>query len=62
MNKDNVITCEVDGETKFYKILGTTYCVDKSPETEALRTDLKHRNNPFLKGKGKYQRILIQLN
>ena len=62
MNKNNIITCEADGETKFYKILGATYSSDKSNETQAIRTDPKHTHSPIINGKEKYKKILIQLN
>ena len=62
MNKNNIITCEADGETKFYKILGATYSSDKSNETQSIRTDPKHTHNPIINGKEKYKKILIQLN
>ena len=60
MNKNNIITCEADGKTKFYKILGATYSSDKSNETQSIRTDPKKRHNPFVNGKEKYTKILIQ--
>ena len=48
--------------TKYFKILGATYSTDKSDDVEKIRTDPRKRHTPFVNGKEKYPRYLIQLN
>ena len=60
MNKENKINANINGETKYFKILGETYSTDKSDDVEKIRTDPRKRHNPFVNGKEKYTKILIQ--
>ena len=62
MNKENKINANINGETKYFKILGATYSTDKSDDVEKIRTDPRKRHTPFVNGKEKYPRYLIQLN
>lgn len=62
MNKENKINANINGETKYFKILGATYSTDKSDDVEKIRTDPEKRHTPFVNGKEKYPRYLIQLN
>ena len=62
MNKENKINANINGETKYFKILGATYSTDKSDDVEKIRTDPGKRHTPFVNGKEKYPRYLIQLN
>ena len=43
-----------------FKILGETYSADKSDDVEKIRTDPRKRHTPFVNGKEKYTKILIQ--
>ena len=43
-----------------FEIVGMTHSGDKSPETEALRTNPKQRHRGIIQGKQKYARILIR--
>ena len=43
-----------------FKILGETYSTDKSDDVEKIRTDPRKRHTPFVNGKEKYTKILIQ--
>ena len=60
MNKNNIITCEADGKTKFYKILGATSFSKECAGELLIKPEMGTRID--LNGKKKYSKILIQLD